>query len=150
MSIKQLSVFLENEPGQLRKVTSILAKANINLRALSLADTADFGVLRLIVDNNDLALKILKENNFTVKPTQVVAVEMRDTPGGLDQVLEILQNININIEYMYAFMGAKPHKALVIFRVDDTDKAIDGLLANNINLISTDEQIADLIYYCWD
>ncbi|MFZ7102806.1 MAG: ACT domain-containing protein [Peptococcaceae bacterium] len=150
MSIKQLSVFLENEPGRLRSVTSILAQEEINIRALSLADSADFGVIRLIVDKPDWALEVLKKKNFPVKATEVIAVEMSDTPGGLDNVLEILENLNVNIEYMYAFMGSKPRKALVIFRVDHTTKAVKGLAANNVNLVSTEEQIADLIYYCWD
>ncbi|MGI6225570.1 MAG: ACT domain-containing protein [Peptococcales bacterium] len=150
MVIKQLSVFLENVPGRLRAVTSILAENNINIRALTLADTADFGVLRLIVNDPEQAVKILKSRNFAVKIGEVIAVEMDDAPGGLDQVLNILEKANVNIEYMYAFMGSKPRKALVIFRVDKISEAIDFLEKGGIRLISTEEEVADLIYYCWD
>jgi len=150
MVIKQLSVFLENVPGRLRAVTSVLAENNINIRALTLADTTDFGVLRLIVNQPEAAVKILKERNFAVKLGEVIAVEMDDAPGGLDKVLEILEKGKVNIEYMYAFMGSKPRKALVIFRVDKLLEAIDYLKNGGIKLISTEEDVADLIYYCWD
>ncbi|WP_028306592.1 ACT domain-containing protein [Desulfitibacter alkalitolerans] len=150
MVVKQLSVFLENTPGRLRAVTSVLAENNINIRALTLADTSDFGVLRLIVDKPEMAVIILKEKNFTVKLADVIAVEMDDTPGGLDNVLEVLDAREVNIEYMYAFMGAKPKKALVIFRVDKLEEAVESLKAKGIRLIVTEEEAADLIYYCWD
>ncbi|MBS3969441.1 MAG: ACT domain-containing protein [Clostridia bacterium] len=150
MVVKQLSVFLENTPGRLRAVTSVLAENNVNIRALTLADTSDFGVLRLIVDKPELAVIILKEKNFTVKLADVIAVEMDDTPGGLDNVLEVLDTREVNIEYMYAFMGAKPKKALVIFRVDKLEEAVESLKAKGIRLIVTEEEAADLIYYCWD
>ncbi|MFZ5943555.1 MAG: ACT domain-containing protein [Bacillota bacterium] len=150
MSVKQLSVFLENKPGTLRTVTSVLAEKKINLRALSLADSADFGVLRLIVDQPDLTVSVLKELKFPVNVTEVIAVEMDDTPGGLDGVLKVLEGENINIEYMYAFIGSKTRKALVIFRVDKIQAAIESLLKNGIKLVSTEEDIADIIYYCWD
>lgn len=150
MVIKQISVFLENKPGSLRSITSILAEKEINLRALTLTDTADFGIVRLIVDQPELTVDILKAKGFSVKLAEVFAVEMDDTPGGLDRVLKILEENSINIEYMYAFMGAKPKKALVIFRVDKLEEAIDNLNKNNVKLISTEEEIADLIYYCWD
>lgn len=146
MVVKQLSVFLENVPGRLKAVTNILAENKINLRALTLADTADYGVLRLIVSQPDKAIKILKENNFAVKLNEVIAVEMDDAPGGLDRVLEILENDKVNIEYMYAFMGSKPKKALVIFRVDKVGEAIECLQKGNIRLISREEDLADLIY----
>lgn len=150
MVVKQLSVFLENTPGRLRAVTSVLAENNVNIRALTLADTSDFGVLRLIVDKPELAVIILKEKNFTVKLADVIAVEMDDTPGGLDNVLEVLDAREVNIEYMYAFMGAKPKKALVIFRVDKLEEAVESLKTKGIRLIVTEEEAADLIYYCWD
>ncbi|KJS83393.1 MAG: hypothetical protein JM58_12825 [Peptococcaceae bacterium BICA1-8] len=150
MVIKQLSIFLENVPGRLSAVTSILAENNINLRALTLADTADFGVLRLIVDQPEIAVELLLDNNFAVKLGEVIAVELEDTPGGIDKVLKILEKENVNIEYMYAFMGAKPKKALVIFRVDKLSEAITSLQKNNIKLIESEEEAIDLIYYCWD
>ncbi|MEW6624239.1 MAG: ACT domain-containing protein [Bacillota bacterium] len=150
MYIKQLSIFLENVPGRLRAVTSILADSKVNIRALALADTTDFGVLRLIVDQPELASIVLKEKNFTVKLADVLAVEMDDTPGGLDRVLKVLEEEQINIEYMYAFMGAKPKKALVIFRVDKLQQAVEALQEKGIKLISSEEDLVDLIYFCWD
>ncbi|KJS22627.1 MAG: hypothetical protein VR72_04985 [Clostridiaceae bacterium BRH_c20a] len=150
MVIKQLSIFLENIPGHLRAATSVLAENNINLRALTLADTADFGVLRLIVDQPEIAVELLKNKNFAVKLSEVIAVEIEDTPGGLDKVLKILEEEYVNVEYMYAFMGSKPKKALVIFRVDKLSEAITSLQKNNIKLIESEEEAIDLIYYCWD
>ncbi len=150
MVVKQISVFLENVPGRLRAVTSILADNKINLRALTLADTSDFGVLRLIVDKPQDAVDILKGKNFIVKLSDVIAVEMDDSPGGLDSVLDALEQSHVNIEYMYAFASAKPGKALVIFRVDKVEEAVNSLKVKGIRLISSDEEIADLIYYCQD
>lgn len=141
MVLKQLSVFLENVPGRLRAVTSILAENNINIRALSLADTTDFGILRLIVDNPNKAANILKDKNLAVKLSDVIAVEMENSPGGLDQVLKILEKENINIEYLYAFMGSKPKKALVILRVDKFADAIEYLKVGGIKLISNEEEV---------
>jgi hypothetical protein len=141
MVLRQLSVFLENVPGRLRAVTSILAENNINIRALSLADTTDFGILRLIVDNPNKAANILKDKNLAVKLSDVIAVEMEDSPGGLDQVLKILEKENINIEYLYAFMGSKPKKALVILRVDKFADAIEYLKVGGIKLISNEEEV---------
>ena len=150
MVIKQLSVFLENSPGRLKAATKVLAEAKINMRALTLADTADFGVLRMIVDKPEEAVSVLKKNHFAVKMTEVLAVEMDDTPGGLNTVLEILEGHDVNIEYMYAFMGSKPRKALVIFRVDQLKKAIDCLSKEDIRLISTEKEAEELIHFCWE
>ena len=150
MVIKQLSVFLENSPGRLKAATEVMAESKINMRALTLADTADFGVLRIIVDKPEEAMKVLKEKHFAVKMTEVLAVEMDDTPGGLNTVLEVMEDSNVNIEYMYAFMGSKPRKALVIFRVDQLEKAIDCLKRNNIRLISTEKEVEELIHFCWE
>ena len=143
MFFKQISVFLENAPGRLRAVTSVLAKNGINMRALNLADTSDFGVLRLIVDKPDDAVEILKDQNFIVKISDVVAVEMDDTPGGLDEVLNILEANQINIEYMYAFMSAKQGKALVILRMDKLHEAVMSLQAAGIVLITSEIEAAD-------
>lgn len=150
MVIKQLSVFLENSPGRLKAATQVLADSKINMRALTLADTADFGVLRIIVDKPGDAVDILKKNHFAVKITEVLAVEMEDTPGGLNKVLEILENNQVNIEYMYAFMGSKPRKALVIFRVDQLEKAIECLRLEEVRLISTEKEVEELIHFCWE
>ncbi|SHM29201.1 ACT domain protein [Caldanaerovirga acetigignens] len=128
MLVKQLSVFLENTPGRLYSVTSILAENNVKIKALMLADTADFGVLRLIVDEPEKTLKILQENGYAAKITNAIAVEVCDSPfKKMQEVLKVLSEKNINVEYMYAFSGDAPGKALVVFRVDDIESAIAHL-----------------------
>lgn len=128
MLVKQLSVFLENTPGRLYSVTSILAENNVQIKALMLADTADFGVLRLIVDEPEKTLKILQENGYAAKITNAIAVEVCDSPfKKMQEVLKVLSEKNINVEYMYAFSGDAPGKALVVFRVDDIESAIAHL-----------------------
>lgn len=132
MVVKQLSVFLENTPGRLFAVTSALAEKGIEIKALMLADTADFGVLRLIVNDPEKTLKILQEKGFTVKITDVIAVEIHDTFKEMQRVLELLSKKDINIEYMYAFMGGTPGKALIIFRVDNLKAASEYLKEEGI------------------
>ncbi len=150
MIIKQLSVVLENKPGCLMGATQVLAEAGINMRALTLTDTADHGVLRLILEKPEEARELLETHGFSVKVTQVLAVEMDDSPGGLNTVLKALASEDINIEYMYAFMGAKPRKALVIFRINQTEKAVDCLQENGVRLISTEKEVEELIHFCWE
>lgn len=116
---KQISVFLENKAGRLSNVTRVLGEAGINIRALSIADTSDFGILRIIVNEPARAYKILKEAGFTVSETEVIAVEVPDSPGGLATVLEQMAEENLNIEYLYAFLGTAEENALVIFKVED-------------------------------
>lgn len=135
MRVEQISVFLENKAGRLAEVTRVLAEAGINIRALSLADTSDFGILRLIVNDTEKAKKVLKDNGFTVGKTTVVAVEVEDRPGGLYKILEILRRANINVEYMYAFVQQSGDNAVLIFRFDNTDEAIKILLENNVKVI---------------
>ena len=142
MKVKQISVFLENKSGRLAAVTRALADASINIRALSIADTSDFGILRLIVDKPDLAFRVLQENSFTVSTTEVIAVEMPDQPGGLADVLQILDTKTINLEYLYAFIGQANHKAMNIFRVEQIDLAIEVLTKNGIKLLSGEEVYA--------
>ena len=120
---KQISVFLENKAGRLSNVTRVLGNAQINIRALFIADTSDFGILRIIVSDPVKAYKILKEAGFTVSETQVIAVRVPDSPGGLADVLEQMAEENINIEYLYAFLGTTENDALVIFKVEDAEKA---------------------------
>lgn len=128
MLVKQLSVFLENTPGRLYSVTSILAENNVKIKALMLADTADFGVLRLIVDEPEKTLRILQENGYAAKITNAIAIEVCDSPfKKMQEVLKVLSEKNINVEYMYAFSGDVPGKALVVFRVDDIESAIAHL-----------------------
>lgn len=139
MLIKQISVFLENKSGRLAEVTKILGQNNIDISALSIADTTDFGILRLIVNNPDEALKVLKESEFTVSSTNVIAIGVEDKPGGLSKALEILDKEEIGIEYMYAFVGKTSDEALVILRVDEDNKAIDVLTKNGIKVLSSDK-----------
>lgn len=136
MKAEQISVFLENKAGRLAEVTAILAEANINIRALSLADTSDFGVLRLIVNDNVKAIDTLKNRGFTIGQNDVVAVEVEDRPGGLHSILEILNDSQINVEYMYAFAPYSGDKAVMIFRFDNIEDAIKILGKNGINVIN--------------
>ncbi len=127
MKVEQISIFLENKPGTLESATRTLRDANINIRALSLADTSDFGVLRLIVNDVEKAKQVLKDAGFTVGRTNVVAVLVPDRPGGLHSILEVLSRENINVEYMYAFVERSGENAIIIFRFNMTDKAIEAL-----------------------
>lgn len=135
MRVVQISVFMENKEGRIAKVTSILSGAGVNIRALSLADTADFGVLRLIVDDTEKAESALRENGFTVGKTNVVAVEVSDAPGGLNHILEVLHGVAINVEYMYAFVQQSGKNAVMIFRFDDTENAIKALADSGVTVI---------------
>lgn len=135
MKVEQISIFIENKSGRLAEITRILGDAAINIRALSLADTSDFGILRLIVNNGQKASAILKEKGFTVNMTEVVAVEVPDRPGGLSSILQTLDAAGINVEYMYAFVERSGGNAVIIFRFDETDKAIAALQANNFNML---------------
>lgn len=139
MKIKQLSVFLENKSGRLAAVTRLLAAKGINIRALSIADTSDFGILRLIVNDPHAAYKALKEGGFTVSLTEVLGVEMPDRPGALSNILTYLEEANINIEYLYAFLGKGDNGALVIFRVEDLNKAIEILSAKGVKLVNEEK-----------
>jgi len=122
MGIKQISVFLENTTGRLSDVTKTLASAGINLRAISIADTADFGILRLIVDKTDKAVDALNQAGFTTRQTDVVAVEIEDIPGSLAKLMELFQLSQVNIEYLYASLEGQAGKAVVIFKPKDIDK----------------------------
>ncbi|SJZ86896.1 amino acid-binding protein [Selenihalanaerobacter shriftii] len=139
MKVKQLSIFLENKSGRLADVTETLGTKEIDIRALSIADTSDFGILRLIVDQPSKALNILKEEDFTVSETDVIAVEVSDKPGGLASALDILENENINIEYMYAFVEKSSNDALVVFRVESIEEAVNTLESKGFNLLSANE-----------
>lgn len=135
MSVKQIAVFLENKKGSLAEVTRFIANSKINLKALSIADTQDFGILRIITDNPDGAREILKAEGYTATATSVLAVSIDDTPGAMASVLEILNDANVSIEYTYAFMSSAPSKAYMIFRVDDNKKASDALVKNGVSVL---------------
>ena len=135
MKVEQISIFLENKSGRLAEVTGILAKAGVNIRSLSLADTADFGILRLIVNNTDRAKLILKESGFTVAKTEVIALEVPDSPGGLAGILSTLDKAEINVEYMYAFVQRSGDNAIIIFRFDNPAGAVAALAREGVPVI---------------
>jgi len=136
---KQLSVFLENKAGRLARVTRVLGEASINIRALSIADNSDFGILRIIVNEPPKAYAILKDAGFTVSETEVIAVRVQDTPGGLAAILEQMSEANLNIEYMYAFLGTSENDALVIFKVEDIKKARVAFMEKGILFLEEQE-----------
>jgi len=138
MSVKQISVFLENKKGRLAEVTRTLSAEKINIRALSLADTADFGVLRIIVNNPDKCLGVLKSHGFVAQVTEVIAVEVQDAPGGLNRILEVLDRDNVNVEYMYAYVEKTRENAIVICKIDDKERALSVLAGHGIATVSAD------------
>ncbi|UFS69957.1 ACT domain-containing protein [Geomonas sp. RF6] len=138
MHVEQISVFIENKFGRLAEVTRTLGDAGVNIRTLSLADTSDFGILRLIVNDTERAKTVLKEKGFTVSKTEVVAVEIPDRPGGLADVLQALDADGINVEYMYAFVERSEENAVMIFRFDETEKAISTLTGKNFTVLPGD------------
>jgi hypothetical protein len=133
MKIHQVSVFLENKPGQLWTACDVLAKAGINMVTLSLADTAQFGILRLIVQDWQKAKAMLEKAGCVVKITEVLAIEVADQPGGLSRILEIVDGAGLNIEYMYAFTEKRGDRAMLVFRFTDPDAALKVLQAGGIN-----------------
>jgi hypothetical protein len=135
MKAEQISVFLENRAGRLAEVTRTLREASINIRAMSLADTSDFGILRLIVSDPAKAIEELKAKGFTLGRTSVVAVQVGDQPGGLDHILSLMAKNDVNVEYMYAFVQKTMEQATLIFRFDKIEKAIELLQAEGITLI---------------
>ena len=135
MKVEQISIFLENRPGGLEQVTRILKDAGINIRTLSLADTSDFGILRMIVNDVDTTSRVLKENGYRVSRTNVVAVEVPDRPGGLHGILEVLTKNGINVEYLYAFVEKSGENAVIIFRLDAPDRAIEILEKNGLTVL---------------
>ena len=140
MMLKQISVFLENKKGTLAEATKVLADNDIDLIALSIADTTDFGIMRCIVDKPEQAMKLLSSNGFAVSTTEVLAVQVPDVPGGLAQVLGILNREDINVEYLYSFVRTPNEYALILFRVDDNVRCMQALSDNSIVFL-TGEQI---------
>jgi len=139
MTTVQISVFLENKSGRLAEVTRTLAEAGVNIRALSLAETIDYGVLRLIVDKPTAAKDALTRVGFTVSETEVIAVEMPDRPGGLAEVVDMLTRGGLNIEYLYAFVGQRGQNAVVIIRIDTVPEALAALQARSAHVLSAAE-----------
>ena len=141
MSVKQISVFLENKPGTLERLTGVLAEANINIRALSLADTKDFGIVRMLVNDVYAATTVLKDESFLATLTPVLVYAIPDETGGLNKLLGKFAKVNVNIEYMYAFAGKRD--AYMIFRVADNKKAESLLLGQGLKSLAQ-EDIADV------
>ena len=139
MKIVQISVFIENKPGRLSAVTDTLGENGINIRALSIADTSDFGILRLIVDKPELAYEKLKEKGLTASITNVISVRMPDKPGDLANVLNMLNHNEINVEYMYAFVSKATDDALVVFKVENIEDAAKKLEGTGIDVLTKEE-----------
>ncbi|MGA3269152.1 MAG: ACT domain-containing protein [Verrucomicrobiota bacterium] len=140
MKIKQLSIFLENQPGALSAPCRLLAKAHINIQTCSLADTREFGILRLVVEDTDKARRLLQRNGFAVKVTEVIALEVADEPGGLAAILDALEGTGINVEYAYSLSGrTRNGRALLLFRFSDPNAALRVLKERNISTVGSDE-----------
>ncbi len=136
MKIKQLSIFLENKKGRMKKALDVLEKGKVNIRALSIADTSDFGILRLIVPDPDGTRKLLEAHNFVVKTGDVIAVRMEDEPGSLGKILGILDENDINLEYLYAFVEEKENRAIVLLHPEKVEDGIKVLKEGGTELIS--------------
>jgi len=141
MMVKQISVFLENKTGRLAEATDVLGRNGINIRALSIADTKDFGILRIIVADPAKAETVLKDAGFMLTTTDVITVNVPDRPGGLHEILDIFADLNIAIEYMYAFPTIHEKRAYVVIRVEDPDKAVAALLKKGIVVVP-----AEMVY----
>lgn len=139
MNVQQVAVFLEHKPGRLAEISHCLAENNINIRALSLADTTDFGILRLVADDTDKAKRVLKENGFTVGITEIIAVSAEDKPGGMDKVLQLVSKASLNVEYMYAFTQKKGESGILLFKFDEPDRARIILKEGGIRVLSSEE-----------
>ncbi len=139
MNITQISVFLENRKGRLADVCNLFGSNGVNIRALTIAETETFGVMRLVVDKPSEAMELLKNNGFTANLTNIVAVEVEDVPGGLAKILNVLSANQVNIEYMYGFIEKFCEKALMVFRFDNTEAAINILAENGVNFVSKEE-----------
>ena len=139
MKIKQLSIFLQKKKGSLYDALDVLSKGGINIKALSLADTSDFGILRVVVNNPQKGLEILEEANFLVKMTDIIAIEMNDNPGGLSDVLKTIKDNDIDLEYLYAFTHNKTDKAILLLHTDELDNLVNVLKENNITVVSSEE-----------
>jgi hypothetical protein len=136
MKVRQVSVFLENRSGRIAKITTILGNAGINIRAMALADTSDFGILRLVMTDTDKGVELLRDNGFTVKVTDVIAVSITDKPGALGELLTVLETAGLNLEYVYVLNQMNPQKAVLIIRFDDPDNALSIMLDKELHVLS--------------
>jgi hypothetical protein len=138
-AIKQISLFVENKPGRMAKVSKTLSDAGVNIRALTVAEAGDFGVIRMVVDDPKGGYQVLHDNGFTVSETEVLAVEMKDIPGGLYEIVNTLGESDVNVDYAYAFVTTKAERAMLIIRVDNLEKAREVLTSAGIKLATKDE-----------
>ena len=143
MAVKQISIFIENKEGRIKKAINSLAQENINIRALSIADTSKYGILRLIVSDNEKAIEALEIDGFVVKENEVIILSVPDEPNGLNSTLAVFDEENINLEYLYAFVSNKSDEAIVVMRLEDMEKAIDALNGSNIKILD-EEDIKEL------
>ena len=139
MTVKQISIFVENKEGRIKKAIDTLAKENINIRALSIADTTKYGILRLIVSDNEKAIAALEKDGFIVKENEVIILSVPDKPNGLNSTLSIFDEKNINLEYLYAFVSNKTDEAIVVMRLEDMEQAISALKESNIKLLEHED-----------
>jgi len=139
VAIKQISLFVENKPGRMARVSKTLSDAGVNIRAMTIAEAGDFGVIRMVVDDPQEGYQVLHEKGFTVSETDVLAVEMKDIPGGLYEIVNTLGENDINVDYAYAFVTTKAERAMLIIRVDDLEKAKTVLTGAGIKLATKDE-----------
>jgi len=139
MKIRQISVFLENRKGRLYSLCCLLGEKGINIRALNIAETTDFGIIRMVVDKTDEAYTLLKENSFVASIAETVAVEVEDKPGGLAEVLKVISESDVNVEYMYGFLEKRSDKAMLVFRFDDVDNAVKLMQEKGISVVSSSE-----------
>ena len=143
MAVKQISIFVENKEGRIKKAIDTLAKENINIRALSIADTTKYGILRLIVSDNKKAIKALEKDNFIVKENEVIILSVPDEPNGLNSTLAVFDEKGINLEYLYAFVSSKTDEAIVVMRLENMEKAIEALNESNVKILDEND-IKDL------
>ena len=143
MAVKQISIFVENKEGRIKKAIDTLAKENIHIRALSIADTTKYGILRLIVSDNDKAIEALEKDGFIVKENDVIILAVPDEPNGLNSTLSVFDEKGINLEYLYAFVSSKTDEAIVVMRLENMEKAIEALQDSDVKILET-EDIKDL------
>jgi len=139
VAIKQISIFVENKPGRMARVARTLADAGVNIRALTIAEAGDFGVIRMVVDDTEKGYKALHDDGFTVSETDVLAVELKDVPGGLYEIANTLGMNNVNVDYAYAFVTAKAERAMLILRVDDIRRATEVLSEAGVRIATREE-----------
>jgi hypothetical protein len=143
MAVKQVSIFVENKEGRIKKAIDTLAKEDINIRALSIADTTKYGILRLIVSDNDKAIEALERDGFIVKENEVIILAVPDEPNGLNSTLAVFDEKGINLEYLYAFVSSKTDEAIVVMRLENMEKAIEALNESNVKILDEND-IKDL------